>query len=86
MKRVRSITPRASQVAAGQTYEYARQARARAFTLNRLEDFCDDHDLECRGLPRLLRVPGCRFFCSARTLATYARWEFVLRPARRDNQ
>src|SRR2546421_1055839 len=43
MECVRSIAPGTSEVAPRQTHEYARQARACAFALNRLEDFRDDH-------------------------------------------
>src|SRR6266849_2259400 len=50
MERVRRIAPGASQVATRQTHEDARQARARAFTLNRLENFRDNHDFGVRRL------------------------------------
>src|SRR5260370_7057543 len=39
MEFVRGIAPGASQVATLQTHEYARQARAGAFALNRFENF-----------------------------------------------
>ena len=55
MECVRGIAPGASQIATRQTHEYARQARARAFALNRFENFRDNH-FECGSLPRLL--PG----------------------------
>src|SRR6266446_4995912 len=43
MKSIRGITPGATQVAPRQTHEDARQARAGAFALYRLEYFRDNH-------------------------------------------
>jgi hypothetical protein len=44
VKRVSRIAPSATQIAPRQTHEDARQPRARAFSLNRFEYFCDEHD------------------------------------------
>ena len=48
VKRVRRVAPRAAQIAARQTHEYARQSRAGAFPLNGLENFGDLHTLQPR--------------------------------------
>jgi hypothetical protein len=45
VKCVRGIAPGAAQIAAGETHEYARKPGARAFTLNRLENFGDEDGL-----------------------------------------
>src|SRR5260370_20266696 len=69
MECVRRTAPGASQVAPRQTNEYARQARACAFALNRFENFRDTHfcsggftppALECGGSPPLFRLRPSR--------------------------
>jgi hypothetical protein len=45
MKRVGGITPRAPQITSRQTDKNTWQTRARAFSLNRFENFGDEHEI-----------------------------------------
>jgi hypothetical protein len=53
VKRIRRVAPRAAKIAARQTHENARQARASAFALNRFENLGDYHG-KAVGFLRLL--------------------------------
>src|SRR6266566_6584279 len=86
---VRRVAPCASQIAARQPHKNARQARAGALTLNRFEDFRDEHNLEVRLACPDSRRTAAFLFRSAQTFTTYAtygRLEFALPALRRDNQ
>src|SRR6266436_241868 len=86
---VRRVAPCASQIAARQPHKNARQARAGTLTLNRFEDFRDEHNL---GVWRLACPDSRRTAVFLTSLGpdlcnlTYGRLEFALRALWRDNQ
>jgi hypothetical protein len=59
VKGVSRVAPRAAQIAARQTHKNARQPRARAFSLNRFEYFCDEHDFVALGAAAWFPLSRC---------------------------
>jgi len=64
VKSVGGIAPRAAQIASGQADENARQSGTRAFSLNRFEDFGDEHEIYRLAFPPgLMQSSRLVLFC-----------------------
>jgi hypothetical protein len=77
MKRVSRIAPMAPQVAAGQADENAGQSRKRGLSLNRLEDFRDNHKAADPKVGATSRLWDPRFPQNPSSILPY----FLSRPA-----